>query len=115
MNIVALTGFLGADGRVVDTQAGGKRLYASLGVDASYKDKDGNWQDRVNWIDIQLSVKSDKLPEMFKKGRGIEVRGELESYQKQIGDQKVSVTVVKVEWFNFTTKAKDKEPEPEQA
>ena len=76
INKVIISGFLGNDAEVMGTA--GKVTRASIALAESYKDKDGVYQNNVEWIDL---VCFNKLGELFvkhaKKGVYMNIEGKL--------------------------------------
>lgn len=75
LNRTLISGRLGKDAE--HTPGDKERLKFSLAVTESWKDQQGQWQERVDWIDCTKWGKSAKLAEKLVKGRYIIVEGKL--------------------------------------
>ncbi len=98
-NLVILVGNLGKDPELKHTQGGTAVAKFTLATNDRYKDKDNNWQDRVEWHNITCWGRTAEIAaEYLKKGRTVYVKGSLRTdswYDKQTG-QKRYITYVNV-------------------
>lgn len=84
INRVTLMGNVGKDPEVRFTQAGIAVAGFSLATTESYKDKEGNWQDRTEWHNISVWGKSAEFAgEHIKKGFKVFLEGKLETRKWQ--------------------------------
>jgi single-strand DNA-binding protein len=80
LNIVILTGRLGADPEVKETSQGGKFATLSLATNEKYKDKDGEYKEKTQWhkITVWNSNLAESLGKYIKKGDVVNVTGQIE-------------------------------------
>ena len=96
INKVILIGHLGKDPEV-QVFDGVKRAAFSLATDESYRDKDGNRVDRVEWHNVSLWRGLAEVSERFlRKGAKVYVEGKLRTrtYQDETGKQRYFTEVV---------------------
>lgn len=117
LNKVQIIGRLGRDPDVRQTSGGISVSNFSLAVDESYKDRDGNKQDKVEWFNLVVWDKSEKkglvtsvvIPYLH-KGDLIYAEGRLQSRQYEKDD--VLKTIVEVNVFSIqmlSTKRNDEQ------
>lgn len=85
MNKVILCGNLGADAELKVTQSGKAFLKFSLATTETWKDKDGNKQEKASWHRCQMwGDRAEKLAQHLTKGTKLLVDGSIEygSYEK---------------------------------
>ena len=85
MNVAIITGNLGADPDLRQTQGGLSILKLRVATTTRYKDKSGEWKDRTSWINVVVFGKrGESLSRMLSKGSRVGVKGELVSgsYEK---------------------------------
>lgn len=115
MNRAVLTGRLGADPEVKQTQSGVAVCQFRLAVDRKFKDKDGN---RVtDWINIVAWRNTAEFcARYFKKGAKIGVEGtiQMRSYDAQDGTKRY-VTEVVADSVEFCESRRDGAPAPGDA
>lgn len=115
MNRAVLTGRLGADPEVKQTQSGVAVCQFRLAVDRKFKDKDGN---RVtDWINIVAWRNTAEFcARYFKKGAKIGVEGTIQtrSYDAQDGTKRY-VTEVVADSVEFCESRRDGAPAPGDA
>lgn len=69
LNNCQFTGYLGADFDVRNLENGNTVATANLAVDDSYKDKNGEWQNRTHWVKLVLWNKTAEYASgKFRKG-----------------------------------------------
>jgi len=87
LNIVILTGRLGADPEVKETSQGGKFATLSLATNEKYKDKDGESKEKTQWhkITVWNANLAESLGKYIKKGDVVNVQGQIEyrSYEAE--------------------------------
>lgn len=101
-NKVILMGNLTRDPELRTTPSGVDVVSFTIAVNNGYKDKDGVFQDRTNFIDcVAWGGLGRSIHEWMEKGKPILVSGELESRSWEQDGQKRSKLEVKVLDFNF--------------
>ena len=80
LNIVILTGRLGADPEVKETSQGGKFATLSLATNEKYKDKDGEYKEKTQWHKgiVWNPNLAESLGRYIKKGDVVNVTGQIE-------------------------------------
>ena len=98
VNKVILVGNLGNDPEVRYSQNGGAITTISLATSESWKDKDGNQQERTEWHRVKFFGRLAEIAgEYLKKGRQVYIEGSLrtEKYQdKQTGQDRYSTDII---------------------
>lgn len=98
VNKVILVGNLGRDPEVRTMQNGGKVVNLSLATSETWKDRDGNRQERTEWH--RVVIFNERLGEVaeryLKKGSTIYIEGSLQTrkWTDQSGQEKYSTEVV---------------------
>lgn len=98
VNKVILLGNIGKDPEVRTFQNGGKVMDIRMATNSGYKDKEGNWIEKVEWHSV--IIKDDKLidrmAEKLSKGTTIYVEGEIATrkYEKEGVERHVTEIVV---------------------
>jgi single-strand DNA-binding protein len=78
VNLVILTGRLGADPELKYTQGGQAVLNMRLATSEKYKDKSGEWKERTEWHSIVLwGKRAEALQRYLSKGSQLMIRGSL--------------------------------------
>ena len=99
MNLVALSGRLARDPELIRTEKGVAIAFFTLAVD-----RDG---EKADFISCKLvGERAEKFAEFNKKGRAIELRGQLETWLEGEGDSRRDRYVVRVDWFRAGSKPK---------
>ena len=99
MNVVALSGRLARDPELIRTEKGAAIAFFTLAVD-----RDG---EKADFISCKLiGERAEKFAEFNKKGRAIELRGQLETWLEGEGDSRRDRYVVRVDWFWAGSKPK---------
>lgn len=97
INKVTLIGHLGADPEIRTLDSGVMVGRFSLATNESYKDKDGNWQDRTDWHNVIVwRDLAERAQRILKKGSLAFVEGKV-SYRKytaQDGQEKYVTDIV---------------------
>ena len=117
INKVSLVGRLGQTPELTHPKEGLSVCSFSLAVDGGYKDKDGNWHDKTNWIPCEIwAAQAERLVKFSRVGTQIIIEGvlridtwETEDKQKR---SKMKVVVVNFEFGQGMVK-KDKEQDDE--
>src|SRR5438445_10412980 len=98
VNKVILIGNLGKDPEVKYTPSGTPVAKLTLATNESYKDKDGQWQDRTEWHNVVLWQRLAEIAgEYLKKGGKVYIEGRLQTRSwddKQSGQKKYMTEVV---------------------
>lgn len=101
-NKVVLLGNLTRDPELRTTNSGTSVCSFSLAVNRTWRDKDGNQQEDVTFVDCVAWAKAGEIIHQYtQKGRALLVSGRLESRSWEQDGQKRSKIEVTVEDFNF--------------
>lgn len=95
-------GILGID--AIKNENGGRAsVFFTLGMQRSWKNQNtGEWESRMDWVPVVYSRSaSDKLVAALTKSTPVRIYGRIESYQKEIGDQKITQVQVRAEDIEF--------------
>ncbi|WBV41616.1 single-stranded DNA-binding protein [Pseudoroseomonas cervicalis] len=98
VNKVILIGNLGKDPEVRNFQNGGRVVNLRLATTDTYKDREGNRQERTEWHSV--AIFNEKLGEIaekyLRKGSKVYIEGKLETrkWQDQSGQDRYSTEVV---------------------
>lgn len=98
VNKVILVGNLGRDPEVRTMQSGGKVVNLSLATSETWKDRDGNRQEKTEWH--RVVIFNERLGEVaeryLKKGSTVYIEGSLQTrkWTDQSGQEKYSTEVV---------------------
>ncbi|EFH10744.1 single-stranded DNA-binding protein [Pseudoroseomonas cervicalis] len=98
VNKVILIGNLGKDPEVRNFQNGGRVVNLRLATTDTYKDREGNRQERTEWHSV--AIFNEKLGEIaekyLRKGSKVYIEGKLETrkWQDQAGQDRYSTEVV---------------------
>jgi single-strand DNA-binding protein len=77
VNKVTLLGRLGKDPEVRTLENGSKLATVSIATGESYKDKDGNWQEKTEWHRLNFWRDNADRAERLRKGDQVYVEGKL--------------------------------------
>jgi single-strand DNA-binding protein len=100
LNKVMLIGHLGKDPELKYTPGGAAVATFSLATNESYKDKDGNQQEKTEWHRLVVWNKQAEIAaEYLKKGQQIFAEGKLQTRTWEKDGQKHYMTEIVV--FNF--------------
>ncbi len=98
VNKITLIGRLGADPEVKSFQSGGKVCNLRLATSESWKDKDGNKQERTEWHTVAIFGEglAGVAERYLRKGSQIYLEGQLRTrkWQDQAGADRYSTEVV---------------------
>ncbi|PHK96641.1 single-stranded DNA-binding protein [Pseudoroseomonas rhizosphaerae] len=98
VNKVILIGNLGRDPEVRNFQNGGRVVNLRLATTDSYKDREGNRQERTEWHSVAIfNEKVGEIAEKYlRKGSKVYIEGKLETrkWQDQAGQDRYSTEVV---------------------
>lgn len=97
VNKVTLIGNLGADPDLRHTQAGTPVCTLSLATNESYKDRDGEKQERTEWHRIVVwSKRAEVVAKYLSKGRQVYVEGKLRTkkWEDKEGNTRYTTEIV---------------------
>ncbi len=97
INKVILIGNLGADPEVRTLESGVKVAQISVATNESYKDSEGNWQDRTTWHSVVLwRYLAERAELRLKKSMLVYIEGKLSTrkWQDQEGKDRYRTEVV---------------------
>lgn len=97
INKVILVGNLGNDPEVRYSQSGSALTTISVATSESWKDKDGNMQERTEWHRVKFFGRLAEIAgEYLKKGRQVYIEGRLrtEKYTDKAGVEKYATDVI---------------------
>lgn len=103
VNKVILLGHLGKDPEMQTFEGGNMKCKFSLATTDSFKDKQGNKQDRTEWHNIVMwGVQADIAQKYLRKGSAIYLEGRINnrSYDDKDGNKKY-ITEITAETFNM--------------
>lgn len=90
-----------------------ERIIFSVALNKRYKDKSGEYKEKTvyhNNITLFLNG-SQKIADLFKKGRKVRIIAELEYYEKEIGESTYRLPSITVNEFEFLESLKKEETE----
>ena len=97
MNKVTIIGNMGRDAEIRSMQNGDKVANISVGCSERWKDKDGNRQERTEWIRVVVFGKLAEIVESYtRKGSKIAVVGKMQTrkWQDSHGTDRYTTEVV---------------------
>ena len=106
INIVILTGRLGADPEVKETAQGSKFANLSLATNERYKDKSGEMKEKTQWHKVTVFNPNlaESIGKYMKKGDVINVNGQVEYRSYDNNGETKYVTEIVVPRFTGTVK-----------
>lgn len=107
-NKVSLIGRLGMQPEFTTTSNGRTLARFSLAINSSYKDKDGNWKEETQWMNINAwGNVAELVKKLLSKGQEIVVEGRLvnNSYESKTGEKRFSTNIEMNEFLLLTPKA----------
>ena len=96
LNRCMFLGTLGADGELRYGQSGMAVLKLRLACNERFKDKDSQWKDRTDWVNITVFGKrAESLANILRKGETVFVEGSLRtsSYDKD-GEKRYRTEII---------------------
>lgn len=115
LNKIMIIGRLGQDPEVKNTNSGDSVGKFSVAVSEQWKDKQGQKQEKTEWINVQVWGKLAELAGQYlKKGSSVYVEGKLETSSwedKETGQRKYK-TEVKAHGIQFLDSKNDPEAGP---
>ena len=96
LNRVQLAGNLGRDAETRQTPSGTAVTNFSVATAQSYKDGNGEWQEKTSWHDVVAWRLSEKLTPYLTKGAKVYLEGRLEtrSWEDQNGQKRYKTEVI---------------------
>ena len=97
LNKIQIIGRLGADPEMRYSQSGAAITTISVATSESWKDKDGNPQERTEWHRVKFFGRLAEIAgEYLKKGRQVYIEGSLrtEKYTDKAGVEKYSTDII---------------------
>lgn len=106
VNKVILIGRLGKDPEIKTFDNGNSIANFSLATNETYKDRNGEKQDRTDWHNIQVGIPGlvKLVQQYFKKGDVMYLEGKLRTREYEKEGQKRYVTEVQAETIRFLPK-----------
>ena len=106
VNKVILIGRLGKDPEIKTFENGNSIANFSLATNETYKDRNGEKQDRTDWHNIQVGIPGlvKLVQQYFKKGDVMYLEGKLRTREYEKEGQKRYVTEVQAESIRFLPK-----------
>jgi single-strand DNA-binding protein len=95
-NKVNLIGRLGVQPETMEFETGRKLVRFSLATNDRYKNKNGEWQEDVQWHNVTVWGKvADRAEKMLEKGQEILLEGKIsyQSYENQQGEKRYSTVI----------------------
>lgn len=116
INKVTLVGHLGGDPEIRTLENGSTVGRFSLATNESYKDKEGNWQNKTEWHNVILWRDLAERAKILKKGSTVYVEGKI-SYRKYTDKDGVekSLTDIVAERFRSLDKRESGQENQAQA
>lgn len=110
INKVTLIGNLGQDPEVRTLENGTQVGRFSLATNESYKDKEGNWQNQVEWHNVVVWRDLAEKATHMKKGQTVYVEGKI-SYRKYTDKDGVErqITDIVASYFRLLEKRKSED------
>lgn len=103
VNRVILIGNLGSDPETRSFENGSKVARFSVATNESYKDREGQWQDRTEWHDVVAwRMLADRAEQSLRKGVQVYVEGKLthRSWEDTNGNKR-RTTEVEASYFRI--------------
>jgi single-strand DNA-binding protein len=108
-------GNLGADPELRFTQSGTAVLNLRMACNERFKDKDGEWKDRTEWVNVVVwDKRASALAKILAKGSGIFVEGSLRtsSFEGRDGQKRYKTEVNARNVLLTGGKSERREPRP---
>jgi len=106
INKIILVGRLGKDPEKRSIPSGAVYVRFSVATNESYKDRDGNWQDKTEWHNVIMwREMAERAERQLKKGHLVYIEGKLthRSWQDENGNTK-NMTEISVQLFRLLEK-----------
>ena len=118
LNKVEIIGRVGKDPEVKHTQTAIKVVNLSVAVSESWKDAQGQKQERTEWVPVVVFTKSEYIERYCHKGDLVYVCGKMQTRNYEKDGRKIYVTEVVLSGLNsqfeVLKSANPKTAEPEQ-
>ena len=115
MQKVQAIGTVGKDLELRKTPAGVSVVSFSIAVNEKWKDKQGNRQESVEWINLQAWQKSaDILAQYVSKGSKIYIEGKMKTEMWEDDGIKKYKTFVEIKEFEFLSNKQQGQQQPQQ-
>lgn len=108
---VAILGFVGKDPDIRTFSENFKVAELSVAVSKSFKNKEGNWEEKTSWFNCKAyNYIATRVEKYIRKGQIVTIFGdiEIESYTNTTG-QNVSKTVINISSITPTMQIKDEQ------
>jgi single-strand DNA-binding protein len=95
-NKVSLIGRLGAQPEVVKFESGTMLTRFSIATNESFKDKNGEWQEKAQWHEIKAWGKlGENVSKLLKKGQEVAIDGRIvhKEYENKNGEKRFSTSI----------------------
>lgn len=117
LNQVTLLGNLTRDPELRQTPTGQQVVSFSLALNSNYKNKEGNWEERVEYVDCTAWQKlAENVATYTKRGSKVLVQGRLQSRSwEQDGQKKSKVEVLANDVTFMDSKGDNPSPAPAPA
>lgn len=110
INRILLDGHLGKRPEIRKLPSGKEYATFSIAVNDSWKDKEGNWQNKAMWFNV-VSFYPDSARKL-EKGDRVLIEGKIKTWEK---DDKRGFNIEAERVYNLMPKAKEEKKEPQQA
>lgn len=120
MNKTFLMGRITKDPELQRTSGGTAYVKSTVAVNESYKDKEGKWKDKANFIDLVLwGPTAERFAERAKKGCRVNIEGRLQQsrWETKTGEKRsrIEVKVDRIQYLDINKKKDvDKGEEPDE-
>lgn len=105
LNLVIVMGNLTRDPELKQLPSGQSVAMFSLALNRSYKDKDGEWQEATDFVDVSVFGKlAEQVSENLAKGKRALVDGRLQTRQWEVAGVKHSKTEILAQSVTFLDK-----------
>ncbi len=112
VNVVAISGNLGSDAELRQTQAGTNILSMAVAVNERRHDQSGKWSDYTNWVDCTVfGRRAESLAQYLVKGTKVSIQGRLHQskWQTQDGQNRSKLEVI-VDEIEFMSSRQGEQP-----
>ena len=114
LNIVAISGNLGADPDLRNSASGIAILSLRIAVNECRKDQSGEWTDYTNWIDaVMFGTRAEAVSRYLQKGSKVAIEGKLRYSSWEKDGQKRSKLEVIVDEIEFMSRGQQQDAAPQ--
>lgn len=111
INRVVISGHLTRDGELRTTANGANILTLGIAVNDSFKNSNGEWEDKPNFFDLKMfGTRAEKLAQYLTKGTKVTVEGKLSWSQWEKDGQKRSKVEIIVDEIEFNSRKSETAP-----